>query len=62
MNKGNLWFIGVVNIRLLCCEYFMNLYGKGKYELYVDVVCGCFCEICYFFLGKVLNKNYLVYK
>lgn len=38
MNKGNLWFIGVANIRSPRCEHFTNLHGKGKHEPHVDVV------------------------
>lgn len=62
MNKGNLWFIGVANIRSPRCEHFTNLHGKGKHEPHVDVVCGRSCETCHSSLGKVSNKNYLVYK
>ena len=62
MNKGNLWFIGVANIRSPRCEHFTNLQGKGKHEPHVDVVCGRSCETCHSPPGKVSNKNYLVYK
>lgn len=62
MNKGNLWFIGVANIRSPRCEHFTNLHGKGKHEPHVDVVCGRSYETCHSSLGKVSNKNYLVYK
>ena len=61
MNKGNLWFIGVANIRSPRCEHFTNYTARGNTNRML-MSCGRSCETCHSPSGKVSNKNYLVYK